>query len=789
MSVFTLIKANLRNKKSNVISVVIFMALISFLMTAVINIAINSMKRAEFSLAEAGNGNIILWYIQMPFTEEVKEKVEENSLVEKTDAVKSITTANTKWVTIHKTEAESYMCFQIYDLEKHPYPLFEEGRKALVSTPRLPQKGDIYLPITFRGEYACEIGDKVVINTSNHKKEFRIAGFVEELTMGNPLMSGIKNVFISKADYDTLCDYHSENESEFMTVTGLHVYKKSDCTLDDNAFIKKINEETAVISTADVALSKSDYLMYSTMITNLFAGILIVFGILLFVVSIIVIAHNISTTIEMDYVSLGVLKSQGFTTKELRNTYLYQYLGSQLIGIVIGFAGGIGIAKLACKNVADFIGLMPESKTAYAPIMFINIVIILIGIIVITIKTKSIGRISPMRAISGGRETIYFKPRLQGTIGKKGLSIRLMFRALASNKKQYVGSGVIIAALVYFLATGAAALTCFNEENMLKDFYGYVFDLNIDYKQNEELKEQVEKKIKEKTDILSCEKFINVYFNINGTGVYGNIVDKTSPNMFTNVYKGREPKYKNEIIITESISKKMGINIGDTVQLEYDGQKKDFIVTGLNQSAVNAGGCIGLLWEGFERYSLDEEIAGYNYILSTSNKEEIAEITNILNKEYGNKIEVADLDSIEKAISVFANAASSSQLVTAFFSILFVLITSYMVCSKVFLKEQYDYGIYKALGFTTNELRLQFALRFLAVAIIGAIIGTLLSILTSNQVISSMLSNVGITNFTMSFTFHIFIQPVLLLTIAFFIFSYFIAGKIKKIEIKNLILE
>lgn len=787
MSVFTLIKANLRHKKSNAISIVIFMALISFLMTVVISVAINSMKRAEISLVEAGNGNLILWYTEKQLTEELKEKVEQSPIVEKTDVVESITTSNLQWVTINGIEVTSNMCFQIYDLEKHPYPLFGEEQKDLLPVPNLPKKGEIYLPMTFVGEYACDIGNKVVINTPKCKMEFKIAGFVEELTMGNPLISGIKNVFISEANYNELSDYQAGNETELRTVIGFHIYKMTDCGLDDNAFTKKMTEETAVLSTADLALSRSDYLMYSTMLTNMFAGILVIFGILLFVVSIIVMGHNISTTIEIDYVNLGVLKAQGFSTKELRSIYLWQFLGAKLFGIVIGFISGLSVNKMVGKGIAEFIGFMPEDKVTSVPIIIVFAIMIALGILVITIKTKRIGNISPMRAISGGRASIYFKSRFQGTIGKEGLSLRMMFRALTSNSKQYIGSCMIIASLVYFLATGAAALTCFHEENLLKDFFGYVFDLNIDYNADGHLKEEVEKVIKEKSDILSSEQFLNEYFSIDGTSVYASIAIEASPNMFTNVYKGRVPKYENEMIVTESIAKKLNITIGDTVELNYDNQMKEFVVTGMNQSAVNAGACIGILVAGFERYHLEEELVGYNYILS--NKEVIDEITTILNDKYGSKIEITNLNSITKAISVFSNTASSSQFIIDFFSILFVFITSYMVCSKVFLKEKYDYGIYKALGFTTNELRLQFALRFFTVAIFGALIGTLLSILTSNHAINLILSSVGISNFVTDFSIGLFAQPVLLLSVAFFIFSYLIAGKIKKIETRSLIME
>ena len=81
---------------------------------------------------------------------------------------------------------------------------------------------------------------------------------------------------------------------------------------------------------------------------------------------------------------------------------------------------------------------------------------------------------------------------------------------------------------------------------------------------------------------------------------------------------------------------------------------------------------------------------------------------------------------------------------------IFVAITVVLVCSKIFAKEKQDYGIYKAMGFTSAKLRRQFAVRFVICAFIGATIGIICTLLFSNALLSGILKMFGMYNFSSS---------------------------------------
>ena len=133
--------------------------------------------------------------------------------------------------------------------------------------------------------------------------------------------------------------------------------------------------------------------------------------------------------------------------------------------------------------------------------------------------------------------------------------------------------------------------------------------------------------------------------------------------------------------------------------------------------------------------------------------------------------------------------AYSIKAVIYIISVIFALVVVSMICSKTFVREKIDIGIYKALGFTSGNLRLQFAVRFLIVAIFGILIGTTLSLTLSEKLLSYMLRSMGIVNFVIDYRFITVFLPIASVALCYFLFAYMAAGKTKRVEVRNLITE
>ena len=122
-------------------------------------------------------------------------------------------------------------------------------------------------------------------------------------------------------------------------------------------------------------------------------------------------------------------------------------------------------------------------------------------------------------------------------------------------------------------------------------------------------------------------------------------------------------------------------------------------------------------------------------------------------------------------------------------SAVFALVVVSMMCSKTFVREKIDIGIYKAMGFTSGNLRMQFAVRFLIVAFFGILIGTTMSLTISEKMLSFLLRSMGIVRFVIDYRFLTVFLPIIAVSLSYFVFAYLVAGKTKKVEVRNLITE
>ena len=149
-------------------------------------------------------------------------------------------------------------------------------------------------------------------------------------------------------------------------------------------------------------------------------------------------------------------------------------------------------------------------------------------------------------------------------------------------------------------------------------------------------------------------------------------------------------------------------------------------------------------------------------------------------------VSASETDSFVELYSVARNAMTAIIYVV---SVLFSLVVVMMVCKKAFLQERRDIGIFKALGFTSNKLRLQFAVRFLIVSLVGSALGIVLSLFFTHITLTWVFRMIGISNFISKFSALSIIIPTAITAVSFFVFAYLSSRKIKKVEIRELVTE
>lgn len=781
MELLTLLRANIRHRKGSFTSIILLMLIISMSLTAVLSVRDNCRQGIENAFAQADAGDLTVFIKNQKLTEELFDAVNSHPMVEKAVIYNSICT--------EKTEAGGKMTNNSWFLLKlrEGYRLFNSDLNGYSDHVPALSAGEIYVTQGVLTSLECAPGDTLTLYTIGGKYEFKIKGIVVEPLNGASVI-GWKQAFISDADFERLYAEAAEKETEEKSadIAVFQIYKSADCELSNGQFKRQLNLDTGIVDKAEGSLTRDIVIHYTNLFPDIISSVLVVFITFLFVIVLIVMGHSISTGIEMDYVNLGVLKSQGFTKGKIRIVFVLQYLLAEAAGASVGMLLAVRLSRALGAVFQPITAILAEKNISFLKSLLLIFGILAISGIFVFLITKKVGKISPVRAIAGGSSEIYFDSRLKAPLCRKGLSASLALRQFISGKRRYLGTIIIVGILVFFMVTVTVLGNMVSSKSALAAMGNIITECDVSFREepDEQLLAELEETIQKYSLIRKRYYLSTSYLSVNGEEIYCQIYKNSE--MIENILKGRAALYENEIVITEIIADELGLKLGDKVIVSHNDQKAEYIITGIFQSTFDTGLTFAMLLSGAERLG---SAAIYSGCYSLGEPEKSGEIAAALNAEFGEVLEAKAL-SIENYFDGTDKAAIDAMRAVIYsFSIIFALVVVSMVCAKTFLQEKTDIGIYKALGFTSWNLRLQFAVRFLIVALSGSVLGALFSLLFSGRLLSSILRIIGITSFPVEFTAFSFLAPVCLICSCFFLFALVVSGKIGKVEVRELVTE
>lgn len=777
MEILTLVLANIRHKKGSFISIMVLMLIIVMSITSIISINDNNIESIEDAHNYVGTGEVTVAISATNYTDKIREEVSNHKYVEKVDEHIAINGFNATFGNYEDGNAwlllEMYDGIRLYNDELNGYENEIPELKA----------GEIYITQGIRTNMGCNVGDTIAIETIEGYKNYVVKGIVVEPMYGTAVI-GWKQVFISEEDFEILKTGIEGKENYYHIRYFLNIHKDEEAGITDREFKRQLNLDTGIEDNAFGALLKEDSIYYTNIYSEVITSALMVFMIFLVVIVLIVMRHNITTNIEMDYVNFGILKTQGFSDRRIRMILILQYFIAEIVGIIIGICLAIPLVTTIGNIFQPITGILSNNNISIGKSMIIIGVVLVISAVFIYFSTINITKISPVNAITGGKGDVYFDSRLNAPITQKGLMASIAFRQFTSNKKRYIGAILIVSILVFFMMTASALSSSFSTKAAIEamgeivvECEVYVYD-DIDDNAIKDIENIVEKH----SEIENKYYIISEYVSINGEGYLCTIYK--NPEVITPI-EGRAPIYDNEIIITPILSEELGIEIGDKVIVSGGNKKAEFIVSGYFQSMNDLGKAYAMSLEGGKKVGINSV---YMYGFSLKNPEKAKSIADEINSKYSDVL-VAEYYEGEIITGLYKDAVVAIQIIIYGLSVIFALIVVVMICSKLFLQERKDIGIYKSLGYSVISMRIQFAIRFLVIAIIGAVFGYILSMLFTEVLLGIMLKTIGLCAFKSSVSMFSIVMPVAVVCISFFVFAFFASRKIKTVEPRELVVE
>lgn len=709
---------------------------------------------------------------------------------------------------------DTYWCGQ--SAMEGQYRLFNSDCNGFEDTIPKLGKDEVYIPIGLKSFYGCEVGDTLtecfgaIPDTDENgdpcvsndvEREFRIKGFTQMPECGSSVI-GYKLFVISDEAYDELYeisergtkvvrDNHVCNPPDYNFCQNiLMIYRADSSTLSTKEYTRHLNEKIELKNYVDYGINRSEYEDYSGLYINIFYKIILAFSVILLVIVIIVLTNNISSDIENDYSELGVMKAIGFSNAKLRLRTGRIYLFAEFTGAVVGFAVSGFISKLFAVAMISNTGILASAYFIWGKTLLLIAGILAVSALGIVIKTISLRKVSPVKAVSGRKSDVTFENRGTLPVTKRALSLKVAIRAITSEPWRFIGISIITAMLCFAMMIAAGTFNMLKDDNVILstgfEYCDFSFRPYSGAELTDEATETIFGIVNEYTEIEHFYDDVSEYVLINGDSVLCNVYKH--PEEINGILKGRAPRYQNEFMCTKKVCDEYGLSIGDEVTIGMNGNWETYVLSGTNQSMNDAGFCLSMSLEGMHRInpSVKTQNIGIDLKDETKTEEIIDRINELYEEDYGRARLSSDREEFE---DIFSTSTVIARLVIFSFSIIFFFVTIHMMVTKAFKRERKDLGIYKAIGFTSNRLRLIFALRFTTVSGIGAVLGIVLGFLFAGKLLGVALSITGLSYLPLDFGLT---EILIVLAVCFttvFLAGYLTSAKIKTVEVNELIVE
>lgn len=662
------------------------------------------------------------------------------------------------------------------------------GALKLIEKINTSSANDIFIPYSFKTNGGYKLGENFTIHYQEKDYDYRIAGFFETTMMGTT-SDGIIKFMLPETSYQVLAD-ELDNVSKGLIISAVMEDKTQSTNLLSD-FTKEfpqttVDETTSYIWGLEIEMVKSA----NTLTINIVAMILVAFATIIVLVSLIVIKYRVSNSIEDGMTNIGTLKAIGYTSGQILSSFILQFTLIAFSASVVGIALSYALMPLIGGIISTLSGLV-WIQSFDMIVNLISIFFVTICVVIVTFITAfRIRKIQPVVALRGGIHTHSFRKNhfpLENTGG--GLHFLLAIKSMLLNAKQ----NIMILLIIIFL-TFASVFSVVLYYNIASDKTAFVnlfgaepSNVMIFVKSDADTRELLSH-IKQMDDVRKVNIFDLITTKIDGQTVYTNVTDNYN-NLENNiVYEGRQPKHENEISISWVVSNQIDKGIGDTVDVEYGAETVSFLVTGLSQSIGNLGQIASLTMEGIQQLQSDYKGTTLHiYLDGTSNKDFIKNVQ----EQYGNYIvDTLDIDeNIESQTRMYTAAIFAVMVMVLAINVLVVVMILYLVVTTMITKRKKEFGVMKAIGYSTIQLMNQISISFLPVIITSVVIGGVLGLFFTNPMLSVLLSSVGVKR--LDFIIHL---PIILMLcvgilILAYIVSMFVALKIKKISAYSLITE
>ena len=723
---FRILKLDLKKKKVMNVLILLFIILATIFSASGLNNIVTVMNGTDYYLDKAGVGD---YEVIASANSNVRE------ILDNEEAVKSykyetciLGTKNN----VKKGDENLDVAFNILfqSIEDSTLHFFDKNDNIITSI----NKGEVYLTGNCMKKCNLSVGDEITIVVNDAKFNVKVAGMAKDALLGSDFM-GNTRFLLNKEDYQRIYnnmykEISEEKSDDYITEI---FYIETD---NPNEMDKCLSDASAILFSGSRDLIKLTYVM-----DMIIAFVVLVLSVCLVVVALLILKFTITFTVNEEYREIGVMKAIGVNNKNIRRIYIIKYLSLAIVGGIIGLLISVPFGNMLIKSTTE--NMVLGNSAGVILNIIGTIFIILVTVLFAYIYTGKVKKASPVDAIRNGQTGERYKTKTIYKLKNSHLRLNLYMAVndILSSPKRFIT--IIISFFVCLILVLGIVITTdtMKSKNLLStfctesDLYFTAVSNDAEETEEETSKETVEKTFKsfEKkiedagmpctvcTDLLFSYKvtFNGETYNIRCSQGYNTKVEQYE---YT---EGVAPIRKNEVAITDIISKKIGAKIGDKITIDIENEQKEFIVTAYFKTLVNRGELIRLNENAPTNYGNIIGSGWYQINFKDNPSDE-----EIQNRKEKIKVVLNTDDVLDGAgmcaetIGVADTMETVQYLLLAITIIVVILVTLLMELSFV-TNEKSQIALLKAIGFKNIHIMKWHIYRFLVATIIAEILSAI----------------------------------------------------------------
>lgn len=554
----------------------------------------------------------------------------------------------------------------------------------------------VYIPLYLSELGGYKTGESIRYIIDGTEYDFTVKGVINEMQYGN-YGTGFIGLYLTGEAYDKL-----KTDEAFTSVCEylLKAEENADLRKIRNAVGALLKEKNiSVISFLDCQTTKGS----RTMVSDTIVLFLAVFAGIVLIISIFLSRFRIKNTIDEEINEMGVLKGMGYTSGMLKFSQVIPYVLVCGAGLIFGVA----LSYVFIPVIANVLAV--QSGFSYTPVFdalaaLITVLSVLITVFLFTLLAAGkIKRLEPINAIRGIDP---LKPADKNHFpldsSKGPVRLNLIFKQAGVSAGRNIL--LFIVAFVMMILLNFTGILFYNvnihPDNFLTTLSEELPDIRVQTKEDkyDALKELLRK---ENVKAVSYGTDVTEYTD----GTIPTIVCEDYSLLENNIaYRGGHPQKADEIAIGSAFEDDYAI--GDKFRLSLNNKQYEYTVTGFIQSVNNNGLIAEMTDAGYAKIS-DVPMRSLNLYLPDN--ADVSLFVDKLNSSYNDY--VTDVSNAAKESesmqTMYASLITIAAVVLLIIALLIILLILYVILHSMIVSLRTDFGIYKAMGFTNNQLILQ----------------------------------------------------------------------------------